>query len=84
MCITEAEAGSDVGAIATTAVKKEDGTYSIKGGKIFISGGDNDLAENIIHMVLARIEGHPEGTKGLSLFIVPKLGLSDVKFMAVN
>jgi len=84
MCITEAEAGSDVGAIATTATKKEDGTYSIKGGKIFISGGDNDLVENIVHMVLARIEGHPEGTKGLSLFIVPNIRPSDGEFNDVH
>ncbi|MFZ5570546.1 MAG: acyl-CoA dehydrogenase [Thermodesulfobacteriota bacterium] len=72
MLLTEPEAGSDVGNLSTTAVKNADGTYSITGNKIFISGGDHDLAENIIHPVLARIEGAPAGTKGISLFLVPK------------
>ena len=72
MCLTEPEAGSDVGALTTSARKNDDGTYSITGNKIFISGGDQDLTENIIHPVLARIEGAPAGTKGISLFIVPK------------
>lgn len=72
MCITEPEAGSDVGSIMTKAVRKEDGTYRITGNKIFITGGDNDLVENIIHPVLARIENDPQGTKGLTLFLVPK------------
>lgn len=72
MLLTESEAGSDVGALTTMAIKKEDGTYSIQGSKIFISGGDHDLCENIIHPVLARIEGAPEGTRGISLFLVPK------------
>jgi len=73
MCLTEPHAGSDVGDATTSAKKLPDGTYSIKGTKIFISGGDHDLAGNIVHMVLARIEGAPKGTKGLSLFIVPKI-----------
>ncbi|MGD2015575.1 MAG: acyl-CoA dehydrogenase family protein, partial [Desulfobacterales bacterium] len=73
MLLTEPEAGSDVGALTTSAVKNEDGTYSITGNKIFISSGEHDLAENIIHPVLARIEGAPEGTAGISLFIVPKI-----------
>ena len=73
MCLTEPHAGSDVGAAKTSARKNADGTYSIRGTKIFISGGDHDLAENVIHLVLARIEGAAPGTKGLSLFIVPKL-----------
>ena len=73
MCLTEPEAGSDVGAIKTKAYRNANGTYSIKGQKIFISSGENDLYENIIHMVLARIDGHHEGTKGLSLFLVPKI-----------
>lgn len=73
MCLTEAQAGSDVGAVRTKACKNQDGTYSIVGGKIFITGGETDLTENIIHVVLARIEGDPEGTKGLSCFIVPKI-----------
>jgi alkylation response protein AidB-like acyl-CoA dehydrogenase len=73
MLLTEPEAGSDVGALTTTAVKNEDGTYTISGNKIFISSGEHDLVENIIHPVLARIEGAPAGTRGISLFIVPKL-----------
>ncbi len=77
MLLTEPEAGSDVGALTTTAVKNDDGTYSITGNKIFISGGEHDLTENIIHPVLARIEGAPEGTKGISLFLVPKIRAND-------
>jgi alkylation response protein AidB-like acyl-CoA dehydrogenase len=72
MLLTEPEAGSDVGALTTSAKKNNDGTYSITGSKIFISGGEHDLSENIIHPVLARIEGAPAGTKGISLFLVPK------------
>lgn len=72
MCLTEPHAGSDVGAARTTARKLADGTYAIRGTKIFISGGDHDMAENIVHLVLARVEGAPPGTKGLSLFLVPK------------
>ncbi|NDF13517.1 MAG: acyl-CoA dehydrogenase, partial [Proteobacteria bacterium] len=72
MCLTEPHAGSDVGSATTSAKKNADGTYSIRGTKIYISGGDHDLADNIIHLVLARVEGAPAGTKGLSLFIVPK------------
>ncbi|HVU04437.1 MAG TPA: acyl-CoA dehydrogenase [Polyangiaceae bacterium] len=72
MCLTEPQAGSDVGLSTTTAKKLPNGAYSIKGTKIFISGGDHDMAENVVHMVLARIEGAVKGTKGLSLFIVPK------------
>jgi alkylation response protein AidB-like acyl-CoA dehydrogenase len=77
MLLTEPEAGSDVGALSTSAVKNDDGTYSITGNKIFISGGEHNLSENIIHPVLARIEGAPEGTKGISLFIVPKIWVND-------
>lgn len=72
MLLTEPEAGSDVGALTTTAVKNDDGTYSITGNKIFISSGEHDMSANIIHPVLARIEGAPEGTAGISLFLVPK------------
>ncbi len=72
MLLTEPEAGSDVGALTSSAKKNNDGTYSITGSKIFISGGEHDLSENIIHPVLARIEGAPAGTKGISLFLVPK------------
>ncbi len=77
MLLTEPEAGSDVGALTTTATRNEDGTYSIAGSKIFISSGEHDLSENIIHPVLARIEGAPEGTKGISLFLVPKIWVND-------
>ncbi len=72
MCLTEPHAGSDVGALRTKAVRNGDGTYSITGTKIFISCGDHDLTENIVHMVLARVEGSPPGTKGISIFIIPK------------
>jgi alkylation response protein AidB-like acyl-CoA dehydrogenase len=77
MLLTEPEAGSDVGALTTTAVKNDDGTYSISGNKIFISAGEHDLADNIIHPTLARIEGAPAGTKGISLFLVPKIWVND-------
>lgn len=73
MDLTEAQAGSDVGAVRTKAVRKTDGTYSITGGKIFITGGDQNLTGNIIHILLARIEGDPEGTKGLTCFVLPKI-----------
>ena len=73
MLLTEPEAGSDVGNLTTSAKKNDDGTYSITGSKIFITGGEQDLTENIIHPVLARIEGAPAGTKGISLFLVPKI-----------
>jgi alkylation response protein AidB-like acyl-CoA dehydrogenase len=72
MCLTEAHAGSDVGSAQMQATRRPDGKYSIKGTKIFISGGDHDLTDNIVHMVLARTPDAPPGTKGLSLFIVPK------------
>lgn len=72
MCLTEPDAGSDVGALKTKAFKQADGTYKIVGQKIFISAGENDIYENIIHPVLARIEGDPAGTKGISIFMVPK------------
>ncbi|SHJ20640.1 hypothetical protein SAMN02745216_01205 [Desulfatibacillum alkenivorans DSM 16219] len=77
MLLTEPEAGSDVGALTTTAKPNGDGTYSISGTKIFISGGEHDLTENIIHPVLARIEGAPAGTAGISLFAVPKIWVND-------
>ena len=77
MVLTEAEAGSDVGALTTTAVKNDDGTYTITGNKIFITCGEHNVTENIIHPVLARIEGAPAGTKGISLFIVPKIWVND-------
>ena len=77
MVLTEAEAGSDVGAVRTRAVAMEDGGYEITGTKIFITWGDHDLTDNIIHLVLARTPDAPVGTKGISLFIVPKYLLND-------
>ncbi|MBF0201080.1 MAG: acyl-CoA dehydrogenase [Desulfamplus sp.] len=73
MLLTEPDAGSDVGALTTKALPNGDGTYSITGNKIFISSGETDLVPNIIHPVLARIEGAPPGTAGISLFLVPKI-----------
>jgi alkylation response protein AidB-like acyl-CoA dehydrogenase len=72
MCLTEADAGSDVGALKTKAVRQPDGTFKIYVNKIFITSGENDLFKNMVHPVLARIEGDPAGTKGISIFIVPK------------
>ena len=77
MLLTEPAAGSDVGALSTTATPNPDGTYSLTGSKIFISGGEHDLSSNIIHPVLARIEGAPAGTAGISLFLVPKIWVND-------
>jgi alkylation response protein AidB-like acyl-CoA dehydrogenase len=72
MCLTEAHCGSDLGQMKTRAEQQEDGSYKLNGSKIFISAGEHDMAENIIHIVLARTPDAPEGTKGISLFIVPK------------
>ena len=72
MCLTEPHAGTDLGIIRTKAADNGDGTYAITGTKIFISAGEHDMAENIVHLVLARLEGSPAGTKGISLFLVPK------------
>ncbi len=72
MNLTEPHCGTDLGLLRTKAVPQGDGSYKITGTKIFISAGDHDMAENIIHLVLARIEGAPDGTKGISLFVVPK------------
>ena len=77
MCLTEPHAGSDVGATTTRARHLEGNVYAISGTKCFISSGDHDLSENIVHLVLARIEGAPAGTKGLSLFIVPKIWVNE-------
>src|SRR5260370_599468 len=73
MNLTEPQCGTDLGLLRTKAVKQADGSYKITGTKIFISAGEHDLAENIIHLVLARIEGAPAGIKGVSLFVVPKV-----------
>ncbi|MGW7071167.1 acyl-CoA dehydrogenase [Streptomyces sp. NPDC054855] len=77
MVLTEPDAGSDVGACRTKAVRQPDGTWHIEGVKRFITSGEHDLAENIVHFVLARPEGHKPGTKGLSLFLVPKFHVAD-------
>ena len=72
MCLTEPHCGTDLGLLRTKAEPADDGTYKISGTKIFISAGDHDMVENIVHIVLARLPDAPEGTKGISLFIVPK------------
>lgn len=77
MCLTEAQAGSDLGLLRTKAEPCGDGSFHITGTKIFISSGDHDLAENIVHVVLARLPDAPPGTKGTSLFVVPKILVSD-------
>lgn len=73
MSLTEAHCGTDLGLLRTKAAKKADGSYAITGNKIFISAGDHDMADNIVHLVLARLEGAPAGVHGISLFLVPKL-----------
>jgi hypothetical protein len=82
MCLTEPDAGSDVGALKSKAVKNADGTYKVTGQKIFISSGDNNYYKNNIHPVLARIEGDPAGTKGISIFMTPKYWVDDKGKMA--
>jgi acyl-CoA dehydrogenase len=77
MNLTEPHCGTDLGLLRTKAVKQSDGSYKITGTKIFISAGEHDLSQNIIHLVLARIEGAPAGTKGISLFVVPKFLVKD-------
>jgi alkylation response protein AidB-like acyl-CoA dehydrogenase len=77
MNLTEPHCGTDLGLLRTKAVKQGDGSYKITGTKIFISAGEHDLSQNIIHLVLARIEGAPAGTKGISLFVVPKFLIKD-------
>lgn len=77
MNLTEPHCGTDLGLIRSKAAPQADGSYKISGTKIFISAGEHDMAENIIHLVLARIEGAPEGTKGISLFVVPKVMVND-------
>ena len=72
MNLTEPQAGSDVGALTATATPREDGGWNIKGQKIYITFGDHDMAENIVHLVLARTPDAPAGTRGISLFLVPK------------
>lgn len=77
MCLTEAHAGTDLGLIKTKAIDNGDGSYEITGSKIFISGGEQDLTDNIVHLVLAKLPGAPEGSRGISLFIVPKFNIND-------
>ena len=77
MCLTEPQAGSDVGASSTKAIKQDDGSYLVTGEKIFITSGDHNLTDNIIHLVLARTPGAPAGTKGLSLFVIPKIWVNE-------
>ena len=72
MCLTESHCGTDLGLMRTRAVPNADGSYSITGTKIFITSGDHDLTDNIVHLVLARLEGAPAGTAGISVFVVPK------------
>ncbi|MEH3103524.1 MAG: acyl-CoA dehydrogenase [Sphingomonas phyllosphaerae] len=88
MNLTEPQAGSDVGALRTTATPRGDGSFAIKGTKIFISFGDHDLAENIVHLVLARTPDAPAGTRGISLFLVPKVRLdgtpNDVRVVSIE
>ena len=77
MAMTEPGSGSGLGDLSTKAIKARDGSYRVSGSKIFISGGDHDLSENIVHLVLARLQGAPKGVKGISLFVVPKFLLND-------
>lgn len=76
MCLTESHCGSDLGMLKTKAVPNDDGTYSLTGTKIFISAGDHDFSDNIVHIVLARLPDAPEGTRGISLFVVPKFNVN--------
>ncbi len=77
MCLTEPHCGTDLGLLKTKAVPNGDGSYALTGSKIFITSGDHDLTENILHLVIARIEGAPAGTRGISLFLVPKFLVND-------
>ena len=80
MCLTEPQAGSSLADIRTSAELLSDGSYSIRGTKMWISGGDHELGENIVHMVLAKIPGGPAGVKGISLFLVPRRRVDDFGF----
>jgi hypothetical protein len=72
MCLTEPQCGTDLGLIRTRAVPAGDGSYRVTGNKIFISAGEHDLSDNIVHLVLAKLPDAPKGTRGISLFLVPK------------
>jgi alkylation response protein AidB-like acyl-CoA dehydrogenase len=90
MCLTEPQCGSDLGLIKTKAIPMNDGSYEITGSKMFISAGEHDLVENIIHIVLARLPDAPKGTRGISLFVVPKIlvnedtSLGDANFVSCS
>ena len=77
MCLTEPVCGTDLGLLKTKATEQTDGSFKLSGQKIFITSGDHDLTENIIHLVLARVSDSPKGTKGISLFLVPKYIVKD-------
>ncbi len=77
MCLTEPHCGTDLGLLTTKASPNDDGSYNISGTKIFITSGDHDLTENILHLVIARIDGAPDGSRGISLFLVPKFHVND-------
>jgi len=84
MCLTEPQAGSSLSDVATSAVANEDGSYNIVGQKIFISGGDHEYVDNMVHLVLVRIKGAPKGTKGISLMVVPKKRLTAAETLEAN
>ena len=84
MCLTEPQAGSCLSDITSSATPNDDGTYAIKGQKIFISGGDHEYLDNFVHLVIARVDGAPAGTKGISLFVVPKKRISDNGSLSSN
>jgi len=77
MCLTEPHCGTDLGLLTTKATANDDGSYNLSGTKIFITAGDHDLTENILHMVIARIDGAPDGSRGISLFLVPKFLINE-------
>ena len=77
MCLTEAHSGTDLGMIRTKAIPQADGSYQVSGTKIFITAGEHDLTENIIHLVLAKLPDAPAGPRGISLFLVPKFKVND-------
>src|SRR3546814_20762948 len=77
MCLTEPHAGTDLGIIRTKAEPRADGSYKVSGTKIFITGGEHDLTENIIHLVLAKLPDAPAGSRGISLLLVPKVMVND-------
>ncbi len=79
MCLTEAHAGSDLGLVHTKRIPEPDGSFAINGGRIFISGGEHDLTDHIVHLLLGRLPDAPAGPKGLSLFLCPKVLPDDMR-----